>query len=58
MGAGFTFNAGGLPFNFDFSKVYGWGRFLTENGTLDLTQSPRFEFTDGIHFDFSIGYDF
>ncbi len=59
IGFGFTFHAGGLPLNFDFSKVYGKGRFGNEFGIVDLTQPVSgFEITDGIEFDFSIGYDF
>ena len=57
-GFGFTVFAGGLPFNFDFSKVYGQGRFPDANGVLHLEEPTQFKFTDGIHFDFSIGYDF
>lgn len=59
FGFGFTFYAGGLPMNFDFSKVYGKGRFGDENGIVDLTQPiSGYKVTDGIEFDFSIGYDF
>ena len=58
VGVGFTVFAGGLPFNFDFSKVYGQGRFVTPNNTLDLTEPTERKFTDGIQFDFSIAYDF
>lgn len=41
VGAGFTLFLGGLPFNFDFSKVHNFHKFV-----------------GGIHFDFSIGYEF
>ncbi len=58
MGVGFTVFAGGLPFNFDFSKVYGHGRFVTPDRTIDLTEPADRKFTDGIQFDFSIAYDF
>ncbi len=59
FGAGFTFYAGGLPLNFDFSKVYGKGRPGNEFGVVDLSQPiSGYEITDGIEFDFSIGYDF
>ncbi len=58
IGVGFTVFAGGLPFNFDFSKVYGEGRFLQPNNTLDPTVPTENKFTDGIQFDFSIAYDF
>ncbi len=51
LGFGFTVFAGGLPFNFDFSKVYGQGRFVVNGPTQN-------KFVDGINFDFSIGYDF
>ncbi len=53
FGIGFTVFAGGLPFNFDFSKVFGQGRF-----SIDPDEPTQFEVTDGINFDFSIGYDF
>ena len=55
FGIGFTVFAGGLPFNFDFSKVYGQGRPLF---SIDPDEPTTFEVTDGINFDFSIGYDF
>jgi WD40-like Beta Propeller Repeat len=58
IGAGFTVFAGGLPFNFDFSKVYGQGRFVNDDGTLNLSAPTERKFLDGIHFDFSIAYDF
>jgi hypothetical protein len=58
IGAGFTVFAGGLPMNFDFSKVFGNGRFADETGRLDLSEPAHREFVDGIGFDFSIGYDF
>lgn len=58
IGAGFTVFAGGLPLNFDFSKVFGKGRFPDENLVLDLTKPGQTKFVDGIGFDFSIGYDF
>jgi Tol biopolymer transport system component len=59
FGAGFTFYAGGLPLNFDFSKVFGKGRIADENGIVDLRQPlTGYTITDGIQFDFSIGYDF
>jgi Tol biopolymer transport system component len=59
IGVGFTVFAGGLPFNFDFSKVHGYGRIVNENpdGTFTLGEFER-KFTDGINFDFSIAYDF
>jgi hypothetical protein len=44
--------------NFDFSKVFGNGRFADETGRLDLSEPAHREFVDGIGFDFSIGYDF
>jgi hypothetical protein len=56
---GFTFYAGGLPLNFDFSKVFGKGRIADENGIVDLRQPlSDYTITDHIQFDFSIGYDF
>ena len=58
IGVGFTVFAGGLPFNFDFSKVYGHGRFVKDDNTLDLSEPTERVFTDDIQFDFSIAYDF
>jgi Tol biopolymer transport system component len=58
MGAGFTAFLGGLPFNFDFSKVYGPGRFLDQRGVVDPRQPTVNRFDDGIHMDFSIAFDF
>ena len=58
LGGGFTVFAGGLPLNFDFSKNFGYGRFPDERGIIDLQSPVQFEFTDGIQFDFSIGYEF
>ena len=47
------------PMNFDFSKVFGKGRIADENGIIDLRQPlTGYTITDGIKFDFSIGYDF
>jgi len=58
FGAGVTVFAGGLPLNFDFSKVYGQGRVPSAGGIFDLRAPTEFKITDGIEFDFSIGYDF
>ncbi|HET6267992.1 MAG TPA: BamA/TamA family outer membrane protein, partial [Acidobacteriota bacterium] len=58
VGAGFTAFLGGTPFNFDFSKVYGPGRFALPSGLPDFSFPLKTRFQDGIHFDFSIIYDF
>lgn len=58
VGVGFTVFAGGLPFNFDFSKVYGEGRLLKPDNTINFNEPAERKFTDGIQFDFSIAYDF
>ena len=57
IGFGFTVFAGGLPFHFDFSRVYGQGRFPVD-GLIDVNSPTQLEFADGIRFDFSMGYDF
>lgn len=57
VGGGFSVFAGGLPFNFDFSKVYGYG-YLYGPGLTPINSTPERKFVDGVHFDFSIGYDF
>jgi hypothetical protein len=58
VGVGFTVFAGGLPFNFDFSKVYGQGHVLELDNRFDLSKPTERKFIDGIQFDFSIAYDF
>jgi Tol biopolymer transport system component len=58
MGAGFTVFAGGLPFNFDFSRVFGQGRFKEPFVPVDTSIPTTRKFTDGLKFDFSIAYDF
>jgi Tol biopolymer transport system component len=58
IGAGFTVFAGGLPLNFDFAKVFGYGRFADANQIIHLSDPVVRKFADGLGFDFSIGYDF
>lgn len=58
LGAGFTVFAGGLPLNFDFSKGFGNGRLADVNGFITKNTPIEFNFTDGLQFDFSIGYEF
>jgi len=58
IGFGFAVFAGGLPFNFDFSRVYGQGYILQPGDPLDFSNPQVKKFTDGLKFDFSIAYDF
>jgi Tol biopolymer transport system component len=57
IGFGFTVFAGGLPFNFDFSRVYGHGRKVLNPFPVVLGPAED-TFVDGLKFDFSIAYDF
>ncbi len=58
VGFGFSVYAGGLPFNFDFSRVYGQGWILNPGDTVPVNSPTERKFTDGLKFDFSIAYDF
>ncbi len=53
MGGGFTAFLGGLPFNFDFSKVYGPGRLSPNRDWSILERRPVNKFSDGLNMDFS-----
>ena len=58
IGGGFSAFLGGLPMNFEFSKVYGRGWLANSEGRININQPTTFHFVDDIKFDFSIFYDF